>query len=1029
VPARKLMALYWCLMIVLLVAFFRLPDEFNIPLWSAIGLTSVGAVALGVIRNKPRRKAPWILMAAGLMVFLIGDTTYMYLTQFLNWDNPFPSINDAFYQVFYPLVIAALLMLPNSRIAGRDRAGILDALMLTAALALFFWVLLIDPYVKNELLNPLQKVTSISYPLWDIVIVIIAARLVSSARKTVSVGLLATGAAALFVADVLYGLSQLNSHWMVGTPIDIGWFLMYAAWGAAALHPSMVSLTEPTVVRGSPVTGVRLILLAVSALVPAAVLVVEGLNGPVRHGNVVAAFSAAIFMLVLLRLYGVVGVHRQAVARERGLREAGAALVSATDATQVDRVVREAVGKLVPPGTDHRVLLTVQTPEATRAGDHGLSRHDSAPTVRISPAEAGSAGLRFVRTRELDERAAQSLGDLEMTLVRPLALEDRPSGDPLIGELLVAAKESALIALSGAVDVLASQAALALERISLSNEIARRNSEEYFRTLVHNTADVILIVNDDNSIRYASPSAETVFQDGGLAGRPLRDLVHPEDRELAWQILELVRAGHDGAGIADWTVLRADGGLVQVEVSCRDLRNDPTVGGLVLTLRDVTERRRLERELTHRAFHDSLTGLANRVLFNERVQHAVARARWSGAVVGVLFMDLDDFKVVNDTLGHEIGDQLLTAVGQRLAGVLRSNDTAARLGGDEFAVLIEDARDPEDVEQVADRIVKALVKPLLLGGSLVNGSASIGVSTTVDATDGRDLMRQADLALYVAKGAGKGQWRRYQSALHTALVERLELRSALDQAIADGAFGLEYQPIVTLPEGKTIGFEALVRWHHPTRGVILPNQFIEVAEDSGLIVPMGNWVLETALAAAAEWSGLAGERPYLSINVSALQFRSTGFVDKIRQELASTGTPPEHLMLEITESLLLRDDEQVWSDLATLREHGVRVAIDDFGTGYSSLSYLRQVPVDVVKIDKSFIDTMASSEQQRALVGGIVRLADTLGLRVVAEGIERPTDRDLLVDLGCPFGQGFLFSGPLAGGDIPGWLQAEHVAA
>jgi diguanylate cyclase (GGDEF)-like protein/PAS domain S-box-containing protein len=1017
VPAKKLMVLYWCLMIALLVAFFKLPDELNIPLWSAIGLTSVAAVVLGVIRNRPRRKAPWILMAAGLMIFLIGDTTYMYLTQFLGWPNPFPSINDAFYQVFYPLVIAALLMLPNSRIAGRDRAGILDALMLTAALALFFWVLLIDPYVKNTLLTPLQKVTSISYPLWDIIVVIIAARLVSSARKTVSVGLLAAGAAALFVADVLYGLSQLNAHWEVGTPIDVGWFLMYAAWGAAALHPSMVALTEPTVVRGSPVTGVRLVLLAVSALVPPAVLVVEGLNGPVRHGNVVAAFSAAIFMLVLLRLYGVVGVHRQAVARERGLREAGAALLSATDSAQVDRAVQEAVGKLVPPGTDHRVLLTVQTADA-RPGDH-----------YPSPSGGGGAGLRFVRARELDARAADTLGGFEMTLVRPLALEDRPSGDPLVGELLVAAQESALIALSGAVDVLASQAALALERISLSNEIARRNSEVYFRTLVHTTADVILILNDDNSIRYASPSAETVFQDGGLAGRPLRDLVHPEDRELAWQILELVRAGHDGAGIADWTVLRADGGLVQVEVSCRDLRDDPTVGGLVLTLRDVTERRRLERELTHRAFHDSLTGLANRVLFNERVQHAVARARWSGAVVGVLFMDLDDFKVVNDTLGHEIGDQLLTAVGQRLAGVLRSNDTAARLGGDEFAVLIEDARDPEDVEQVADRIVKALVEPLLLGGSLVNGSASIGVSTTVDATDGRDLMRQADLALYVAKGAGKGQWRRYQSALHTALVERLELRSALDQAIADGAFGLEYQPIVTLPEGKTIGFEALVRWHHPTRGVILPNQFIEVAEDSGLIVPMGNWVLETALAAAAEWSGLAGERPYLSINVSALQFRSTGFVDKIRQELASTGTPPEHLMLEITESLLLRDDEQVWSDLATLREHGVRVAIDDFGTGYSSLSYLRQVPVDVVKIDKSFIDTMASSEQQRALVGGIVRLADTLGLQVVAEGIERPTDRDLLVDLGCPFGQGFLFSGPLAGGDIAGWLQAEHVAA
>jgi diguanylate cyclase (GGDEF)-like protein len=452
---------------------------------------------------------------------------------------------------------------------------------------------------------------------------------------------------------------------------------------------------------------------------------------------------------------------------------------------------------------------------------------------------------------------------------------------------------------------------------------------------------------------------------------------------------------------------------------------------LVVTLRDVTEQRALERELTHRAYHDALTGLANRVLFTERVGQAVERARRTGTVAGVLVIDIDDFKVINDTLGHPAGDELLTAVAGRLTEVLRPGDTAGRLGGDEFAALIENARDLPAIDRVADRICAALAGPVPLRDHLVNGVASIGIATTRHAADADELLRQADLALYVAKGAGKGRWRRYQPALHAAIVDRMQMRTELDRAVADKAFRLRYQPVVGLAGGDTIGFEALVRWQHPTRGLLLPGEFIGVAEETGLIVPIGNQVMAEALAAAADWRRRAngGYAPYVSINVSARQFRTPGFVGEVRAQLERSELPPDRLMLEITESLLLREDEQVWEDLAQLRELGVRVAIDDFGTGYSSLSYLRQVPLDVVKIDRSFIGTLTVSAQQRALVRGIVQLANTLGLEVIAEGIEAAAERDILVVTGCPYGQGHLFSKPMTGADALRWLLTDQVAA
>ena len=359
--------------------------------------------------------------------------------------------------------------------------------------------------------------------------------------------------------------------------------------------------------------------------------------------------------------------------------------------------------------------------------------------------------------------------------------------------------------------------------------------------------------------------------------------MHPVDRRRLAELLTAVRAGQGLEHGLDFRALDRRRTEVTLELHCRDLRADQSVAGLVITLRDVTERRRLERELTHQAFHDSLTGLANRVLFADRLEHALARGARDGSVVGVLFIDLDDFKIVNDTLGHAVGDQLLIAVADRIAGALRADDTAARLGGDEFAALVENVQDPGAVEETATRILAALTEPIIIDGQSLQAVASIGITTTPEADNPAELLRQADLALYVAKGAGKGQWRRYQAHLHGAMVERLELRSALDHAVNEGHFLLQYQPIVDLGTGEAVGFEALVRWSHPQRGIIAPDQFIEVAEESGLIVPIGRWVLDEALHTVAQWRRMlprvpppVRQRQRLRPAVPAVRLRGAG---------------------------------------------------------------------------------------------------------------------------------------------------------
>ena len=709
---------------------FLLPDMHTL-WWGTLGLTSAAAVGAGIAVHRPTRKLPWVLVGLALLTLALGDVVYDLLTGLFGQVDPFPSLADAFYLTTYPLFAGGLLVLTRTRRGQRNSGALIDALIATTACALLAWLYLIVPYVRATDMTLAEKLISVAYPLGDIAILSVLARLVAhGGTRNTALRLMVVGAGGLLCADVAYGAIQLNGNWSVGGPVDVGWVLFYLCWGAAALHPSMRELTTPQPTRPRPLTVTSLGVLSAMAMVLPGLLVWRSLTS--GHDADAAAISCAAalqFMLVLGRLIG-------------------------------------------------------------------------------------------------------------------------------------------------------------------------------------------------------------------MARNQWRD----------------------------------------------------------------------------QALHDALTGLANRALFKDRVDHALSRRKPSLQNVGVILLDVDDFKYVNDTLGHSAGDDLLVQLAGRIVGCLDEGDTAARLGGDEFGICIESGGGAADLAVVAQRLLDAMAEPLRLEGTDVNVRISMGVSEAGDhpSTAG-DMLREADLALYAAKNAGKASFRFFEPSLHQAVVDRLERRAAFEQAIERGELRVHYQPVVTLDEQRIVGAEALVRWEHPTDGLVPPAEFIPLAEESGLIVPMGQWVLDQACADLARWRQVPGwsERPFrLSVNVSARQLQSPDFLAVLDGALQRHQVPPGALMLEITESLLLQESIDVMVRLDSLRSRGVLLALDDFGTGYSSLSYLNRFPIQVLKIDRSFVHGMDGDGERLSILRAISALAGSLGLKVVAEGIEHDSEAIQLQAMGFQYGQGYLFGKP-----------------
>ena len=547
---------------------------------------------------------------------------------------------------------------------------------------------------------------------------------------------------------------------------------------------------------------------------------------------------------------------------------------------------------------------------------------------------------------------------------------------------------------------------------------ARRQSEERFRSLVLNTSDVITILTAEGTIDYHSPSAGRIWGYGPEALREasLLSLVHPEDAEVTQSLFSQALSRPRLSMAAEMRLRMADDTWCYFEVVATNLLRDPRVNGIVATFRDITERKNLEQALTYQAFHDALTDLPNRTLFVDRVERALARAVRRNASVAVMFLDLDNFKVINDSLGHPVGDTLLVTLTERVKHCLRHEDTLARLSGDEFAILIEDIQDTDNAQHLAERIQEKIRMPFILDRREVFATVSIGIVVSgPNHTGPDDLLRDADLAMYRAKSNGKARSEMFDQTMNAEASERLALESSMRRAIEREEFRVYYQPIVSLSDVQTVGFEALVRWEHPQRGLVSPADFIPIAEETGLIVPIGGWVLEEACRQMRAWQtgGLLDRPLMLSVNVSARQFQGKDLVESIGAVLERTGFDPMNLKLELTESLMMQDVERTIQRLHELKKLSIQIGLDDFGTGYSSLAYLRRFPINLLKIDRSFVGRLGMDPNDDAIVRSIVRLAVDLGMQVVAEGIETVDQLVMLQDLGCTYGQGYYFSRPV----------------
>jgi diguanylate cyclase (GGDEF)-like protein/PAS domain S-box-containing protein len=587
----------------------------------------------------------------------------------------------------------------------------------------------------------------------------------------------------------------------------------------------------------------------------------------------------------------------------------------------------------------------------------------------------------------------------------PLIVEDR-----VVGVMAMFARHPLGEGTIEALDTVADIIAQGIERKRTEEALYR--SEERFRSLVQNASDVILIMEPKGTVRYISPAVERVlgYKPEEVIGKDNFTPVHPDDMPRVQGVVGEAIKNPGTTFPVELRLRHADGSWRHLESRCTSLLDDPAVGGIVFNSRDVTERKRVEEELKHRASHDPLTNLPNRTLLAKRMEQALSHAQQRGGRVAVLFVDLDDFKVINDSLGHEMGDRMLVSIGRRLRALLRPHDTVAHFGGDEFVILLEDT-DANEASRVAQRLVERMRTFFAVDGRELTITCTIGIALGGGAGGEQpaDLLRRADMALYAAKAGGKNRYGTFEETMEAGVSERLEKEHRLRRAAErEGQFVVHYQPVVSLESARIVGFEALVRWNHPWRGLLLPAEFLPLAEQTGVIVGIGHWVLREACTQAKWWQERhPGEQPLtMSVNISARQLAHPGLVDDIAQTLKRFGLEPRNLVLEVTESAMMEDMEASAAVLRRLKDLGVRIAVDDFGKDHASLSYLKHLPVDILKIDRAFVAGLGTDQKDEGIVRAVIELARTLGLEVVAEGVESGEQLEHLRKLECELVQG-----------------------
>jgi diguanylate cyclase (GGDEF)-like protein/PAS domain S-box-containing protein len=827
----------------------------------------------------------------------------------------------------------------------------------------------------------------------------------------------------------------LDGSYYSGHLLDAVWLLSSTLMATAALHPSMRQMIEPGPQIEIKVTWQRLLLLAGMLLLSPATLIIQTIRDIPINLPVIAGGSALLFLLVVVRMSGLMTLLGRAIAREQALKNAAAAFVAKPSRESIYAAAFEAIAHLAGKNPVAIHLIVGVPNECALVASYQDQQGVLPPTARSLPPlpvdllPALKQGN--IESYDYSKYPAywQAVGieeDQKEILIVPISVQQR-----LLAALLVASKQRLIAEVKGGIEGLSDQVALALESLDLTENLHRQRSEARFRSLVQHGSEIIIILDAHGAIRYISPAIERMlgYQPEAMIGANLnQQVIHPRDLATSINFHETLLNTPDKTHATEMLMQHRDGSWLHFEMIGSNLLQDANVQGLLITARDISERKIFEQQLQHQAFHDPLTGLPNRALFMNRLQHALIRAgrHTPNDLLALLFVDLDLFKVVNDSLGHEAGDHLLVAVANRLQLAIRPQDTVARFGGDEFMILLEDLPDEAAARAIAEEMLQKLRVTENINGYEIVVTASIGVALNyagIDSTS--DLLRYADAAMYQAKREGKGRYHVFDGRTSTSLLERLELEQELRRAVELEEFRVFYQPIIALNSRKVIGIEALIRWQHPRLGLIAPAHFINTAEETGLIVPMGRWVLEEACRQVSQWQTEREDdiRLELSVNLSAKQLQQPNLATEIAEVLKKTGLAPINLKLEITESVAMSDAEGMLARLHELKALGVKLAIDDFGTGYSSLSYLKRFPVDTLKIDRSFVSGLGQNAEDTAIVQAVVTMAHTVGLTVTAEGVETTEITDHLQGLGCDLAQGYYFAKPLPSADLAALLN------
>lgn len=986
-----------------------------------IGWASVIVAAKHARRWNDDRRLPWLWFAVGFGMFLVGNLALFAHQQLRGVPPPLPSIADPFFIAGYIGVATGGVKLIRLRTSGSDEHAVLDALILATAVGVVEWAYVIAPVVHSGYLNLSQQGLTIGYATLDLLLIGVIARLaVGAGVRIPSYYFMAASIACVVGFDISFTLFLTGQapEWI--TPVvGMGAFALFAT---SAAHPTMPRLSERAPVRSTKLTSRRIALLTTAMLMAPIVLALEwwrenlfAVAGAIGGWMVLAG-------LVMARMTDLVRVRERQARSDQILGRANSAFMASENYSQMHQVAIATALVLAERVRGARVSLLLGTPEGTP---------DDLTVVNAIGHGAWRAGTGHVDSNRLPTDIAEAMAERK---AKSLARSDAADLSPLDGvpsavvvAPLVARNElRGAIVLSAAdqvdphtfrgIERLAGQFSLALDSAEVTEQRYRAEHDHRFTALVENARDLVAVLDADMRFTFASASVRGLlgYEPDLLLGTELSDIVHPDNQTSLAMLFNGSLPGTREQ--SEMRVRVLNGPWVTLDMKFTDMKDDPTVTGVVLNARDVTERHVLEEELSLRAMLDPLTSLPNRLQLVRLVKEALARTGGSGGDHGpgiaVAWINIDDFKTLNGSLGFHLGNQVLIVIADRIQSCVGAAGTVARVSGDDFAILLPAVESRQEVIEVLEEVLYRASMPLNLAEHELSITVTAGaVFDSERALAPEELLHKAELAKHNAKMHGSNYFEFFEESMESEVMERLDLKSDLARAVEMRQFLLEYQPVVDIQSGGVKGFEALVRWPHPTRGVLMPGSFISLMEATGLIVPLGVWVIEEACRQLRNWEIACPERTHLlmSVNVSARQLRERGFAGVVTGLLDRWDVNPSSLVMEITESMLMTDDPATMQSILDLKRAGVQLAIDDFGTGYSSLGYIRRLPVDIIKIDQSFVSP-SGGQTDVTIIRAVVDLAAQIGAQVVAEGVETQDQLELVRESGCEFAQGFYFA-------------------